>query len=81
MSRLQSAFADELGVEHPILLAGMAVVASPRLAAAVSNAGGLGVIGAGFPNPSPRRLSKMLDELGRSELAGEPTPPRGITLL
>lgn len=46
-----------------MLLAGMAVVASPPLAAAVSNAGGLGVIGAGFPDPSPKALRKMIGEL------------------
>ena len=45
------------------ILAGMAVVSSPPLAAAVSNAGGLGVIGAGFPDPSPKLLKKMIDEL------------------
>lgn len=33
-----------LGVEHPILQGGMAWIADARLAAAVSNAGGLGVI-------------------------------------
>lgn len=34
-----------LGIRHPILLAGMNVAASPRLCAAVTNAGGCGVIG------------------------------------
>jgi len=33
------------GITHPILLAGMNVAAGPELAAAVTNAGGLGVIG------------------------------------
>jgi NAD(P)H-dependent flavin oxidoreductase YrpB (nitropropane dioxygenase family) len=33
------------GIKHPIMLAGMNVAAGPELAAAVSNAGGLGVIG------------------------------------
>lgn len=33
------------GIQHPILLAGMNVAAGPELAAAVTNAGGLGVIG------------------------------------
>ena len=60
---ISSALADQLGIQHPILLAGMAVVSSARLAAAVSNAGGLGVVGAGFPSPSPAKLRKMLDEL------------------
>jgi len=39
-----------LGIEHPILSVGFAAGAGPELAAAVSNAGGLGVVGgSGFP--------------------------------
>lgn len=34
-----------LGIKHPIILAGMARTSGGPLAAAVSNAGGLGVIG------------------------------------
>lgn len=36
-----------LGIEHPIIQGGMARTATAELAAAVSNAGGLGIIGAG----------------------------------
>ncbi len=36
-----------LGIEHPIIQGGMAWVATHELASAVSNAGGLGIIGAG----------------------------------
>lgn len=36
-----------LGIEHPIIQGGMAWAATAELAAAVSNAGGLGVVGAG----------------------------------
>jgi len=36
-----------LGIEHPIIQGGMAWTATAELAAAVSNAGGIGVIGAG----------------------------------
>lgn len=32
-------------IQHPISLAGMNVAAGPKLAAAVTNAGGIGVIG------------------------------------
>lgn len=60
---IASAVADQLKILHPVILAGMAVVSSPPLAAAVSNAGGLGVIGAGFPAPSPKLLRKMVEEL------------------
>ncbi|ADL07817.1 enoyl-[acyl-carrier-protein] reductase FabK [Thermosediminibacter oceani] len=38
---------DLLGIKYPIIQGGMAWVATAELAAAVSNAGGLGVIGAG----------------------------------
>lgn len=34
-----------LGIQHPIILAGMAHTSTAPLAAAVSSAGGLGVIG------------------------------------
>jgi nitronate monooxygenase len=37
-----------LGIEHPVLLAPMDLVAGGRLAAAVSHAGGLGLLGGGY---------------------------------
>ncbi len=44
-----------LGIQHPIIQGGMAWTATARLAGAVSNAGGLGVIGAGhMPTDSLR---------------------------
>ncbi|MDP6563303.1 MAG: nitronate monooxygenase [Alphaproteobacteria bacterium] len=39
------------GLRHPVLLAPMAMVAGGRLAAAVSDAGGLGLIGGGYGDP------------------------------
>lgn len=51
---LHTPVCDLLGIEHPVVQAGMGYVARAELAAAVSEAGGLGVIGgAGFP---PERL-------------------------
>lgn len=41
-----------LGIQHPILLAGMGGASVPKLAAAVSEAGGLGVLGAAACGPS-----------------------------
>ncbi len=41
-----------LGIEHPVLLAPMAGVAGGRLAAAVSAAGGLGIVGGGYGDPA-----------------------------
>lgn len=40
------------GIEHPILLAPMALVSGGRLAAAVTAAGGLGLIGGGYGDPT-----------------------------
>jgi nitronate monooxygenase len=46
--RLRTRLTKRLGIEHPILLAPMGVISGGRLAAAVSNAGGLGIIGGGY---------------------------------
>jgi len=43
---LRTKLCDLLGIEYPIILAGMGSVSGPILTAAVSNAGGLGVLGA-----------------------------------
>jgi NAD(P)H-dependent flavin oxidoreductase YrpB (nitropropane dioxygenase family) len=45
IEKIRTLATDMLGITHPVLLAGMNVAAGPRLAAAVTNAGGLGVIG------------------------------------
>jgi NAD(P)H-dependent flavin oxidoreductase YrpB (nitropropane dioxygenase family) len=51
------------GIKHPVLLAGMAGAAGPELAAAVSNAGGLGNIGGvGFTPDALRKTIKMLKD-------------------
>jgi nitronate monooxygenase len=39
---------EEFGIRHPILCAPMALIAGGRLAAAVSAAGGLGILGGGY---------------------------------
>ena len=44
---MKTRITEILGIEHPIIQGGMAWVATYQLAAAVSNAGGLGLIGAG----------------------------------
>jgi len=46
MSRLHTPVCDLLGIEFPIFQGGMATHTSAELVAAVSNAGGLGIIGA-----------------------------------
>ena len=52
---LRTAVCDSLGIEVPVVLAGMGGAANPRLAAAVSNAGGLGVFGAATLGPDELR--------------------------
>lgn len=48
---LHTPLCESLGIEYPVILAGMGNVSGPELAAAVSNAGGLGVMGCAFLSP------------------------------
>ncbi len=50
-----SALLDRLGLRYPIIQAPMAGIATPELAAAVSNAGGLGSLGLGASTPAQAR--------------------------
>jgi len=60
-SRLKTELCDQLGIEYPIMLAGMGGAAGPTLAAAVSEAGGLGVVGAtGY---TPEELIGMIEKV------------------
>src|SRR5688572_6040067 len=49
---IDTAFTRMFGLRHPIALAPMGGVAGGRLAAAVSEAGGLGLIGGGYGEPA-----------------------------
>lgn len=55
---------DLLGIEYPIIQGGMSLIASAELAAAVSNAGGLGIIS---PNAGEPKAEKIPDNL-RSQI-------------
>jgi NAD(P)H-dependent flavin oxidoreductase YrpB (nitropropane dioxygenase family) len=57
---LRTRLCDLFDIEVPIVLAGMGQAATPALAAAVSNAGGLGVLGA--TACSPQRLRRWIRE-------------------
>jgi len=64
-------------IKHPILLAGMNVAAGPELAAAVTNAGGLGVIGGVGYTPDFLR-----DQIARlKSFLKDPNAPFGVDLL
>ena len=64
---LKTTACDLLGIEKPIVQAGMGFVARSELASAVSQAGGLGVIGAAFLTPDElrqeiRKTKEMTDK-------------------
>ena len=74
--RLTTPLTTLLRIDHPVLLAGMAHVSTAPLAAAVSNAGGLGTIGGlGY---TPTHLRSMIREL--KSLLRSPTLPFGVDL-
>jgi NAD(P)H-dependent flavin oxidoreductase YrpB (nitropropane dioxygenase family) len=52
---MKTSLCDLLGIEVPIVLAGMGGASTPALAAAVSNAGGLGILGAAGCQPDELR--------------------------
>jgi nitronate monooxygenase len=45
---ISTSLTESLGIQHPILSAPMDLIAGARLAAAVSNAGGFGILGGGY---------------------------------
>lgn len=55
---------EMLGIEHPIIQGAMSWVSFPPLVAAVSNAGGLGILGAAFMKPDElhRNIKKIKDK-------------------
>ncbi|EKV09422.1 Oxidoreductase, 2-nitropropane dioxygenase family, putative [Penicillium digitatum] len=75
--QIRTPLTDLLKINHPVLLAGMNVAAGPKLAAAVTNAGGLGVIGGlGY---TPDMLREQIAEL-KSYLTDK-NAPFGVDLL
>ncbi|KAH7062101.1 2-nitropropane dioxygenase [Macrophomina phaseolina] len=73
---LQTPLCKLLGIQYPVILAGMARTSGGPLAAAVSNAGGLGVIGGlGY---TPEQLQSIIDEI-KANLR-DPSLPFGVDL-
>ena len=76
MDTLTTPLTKRLGIKHPIILAGMSRASGAPLAAAVSNAGGCGVVGGlGY---TPKQLQDILAEL-KSNL-NSPDLPFGVDL-
>jgi NAD(P)H-dependent flavin oxidoreductase YrpB (nitropropane dioxygenase family) len=57
---MKTRITELLGIEHPIIQGGMHHVGYAKLAAAVSNAGGLGII-TGLTQRSPEDLAREID--------------------
>mmetsp|Transcript_3363 Transcript_3363/g.6282 ORF Transcript_3363/g.6282 Transcript_3363/m.6282 type:complete len:357 (-) Transcript_3363:75-1145(-) len=74
---IETALTKLLGIKYPIMLAGMNIAAGPGLAAAVTNAGGLGVIGG--VNYTPEMLRETIEEL-KADLVDK-SAPFGVDLL
>lgn len=75
--QIRTPITDLFKIKHPILLAGMNVAAGPKLAAAVTNAGGMGVIGGvGY---TPEMLKEQIAEL--KEYLDDKNAPFGVDLL
>ena len=75
--QIQTTLTDVLKIKHPVLLAGMNVAAGPKLAAAVTNAGGMGVIGGvGY---TPDMLREQIAEL--KGYLDDKDAPFGVDLL
>src|ERR1700681_2294623 len=61
---LRTPLCHELGIKYPIFSAGIGHAAGPELVAAVSNAGGFGVLGAtGMARDEMGRLIRQVREL------------------
>jgi NAD(P)H-dependent flavin oxidoreductase YrpB (nitropropane dioxygenase family) len=75
--KIRTTLTDLLKINHPVLLAGMNVAAGPKLAAAVTNAGGMGVIGGvGY---TPEMLREQIAEL--KSYLHDKNAPFGVDLL
>ena len=66
MAIIETALTRLLGIRHPILLAPMGSAAGGRLAAAVTNAGGLGLVGSGYADADAIR--RELTEAGNTRV-------------
>src|SRR5690242_20446130 len=52
---LHTRICDLLGIKHPVVLGGMGTATNPELVAAVTNAGGLGILSASNQPPDKQR--------------------------
>ena len=74
MSAMRTPLCDLLGIEHPLIQAPIGSASSPALAAAVANAGGLGMLALSWT--APERIGAVLDAV--RELTDRPV---GVNIL
>ncbi len=67
---IRTALTEKFGLEYPIVSAPMGAVAGGRLAAAVSNAGALGLVGGGYGDPDWMRTELSLARDGTARRWG-----------
>jgi nitronate monooxygenase len=70
---IKTALAEKFGLEYPVVLTSIGSVSGGHLAAAVSNAGGLGLVGGGYGD-----RDWMREELSLART--EATVPWGVSL-
>jgi nitronate monooxygenase len=66
MASIETALTRLLGIQHPILLAPMGSAAGGKLAAAVTHAGGLGMLGSGYADE--KAIRRELVEAGNAKV-------------
>jgi nitronate monooxygenase len=66
MATIETALTRRLGIQHPILLAPMGSAAGGKLAAAVTHAGGLGMLGSGYADE--KAIRRELVEAGNAKV-------------
>src|SRR5256714_2254751 len=87
MLMLKTPLCEQLGIEYPIFSAGIGAGATAELAAAVSNAGGCGVIGGGgngsaYIREVAGRMQKLTDRpFGLNIILGDFDDPENFEVL
>ena len=84
---MKTRMTELLGIEHPIMLAGMSWITEPGLVSAVSNAGGLGLLATGPLSPDEtrkqiRRIKELTDKpFGVNQPLISPHAPANIQVI
>ncbi len=72
---MKTRMTELFGIKYPIMLAGMSWISTPEMVAAVSNAGGLGILATGPLNPEETRAGASERCANSRTNPSEPTQP------